>query len=947
MKHLVNKNFTSFKAKRVLLSLCAFASASFVALSAAATLAAYLDLTTYNASVNYQTENVGTTYFGGGSGTHASPFLISTSDHLRNLQKLNSLGLFNATTEFNMTADITYSGDALLPIGSDDMPFEGTFDGKGHKITSLVVNGYQTWDIGMFGYVSITGNLKNFILDKPTIYVGANTNGGSADSTNPLTSKLADAAKNLAVPSDASTGTGYINWTNGSSSATLTGFTTSVSDSSGKTYDVVYESSDTSLLSYDNSVWTTHATSTSANPTTDLYPVMLTARVYAETNGSVSAYTLERYQINVLGNGTITAARATLSGSSVTIETGVYKTIWPLDGSGSTSQYHTIYVGFFCGHLDGYAVFLGLVGGNDYGVSTNAKIIVSGRAALSNSSLVGRSRGDDVRDGTGSSQYGHTFDFGKDVTTFNYSACAKPYASSPNYYYRYSSSGSAAGNMAKQISYSSALTKKYLKLPSGYTDEDTYKYMRIYSTASKNTSVDYSYKDSNNVTQYVNNATALNFSEPLSAAVDTGLRTWRYNMSAIGDRNNDGYTDEKDIIKSDDKNNTIDFDSNYSYVQNRLDSSTYKVNFNVPLGYCVNNGFWVYTKGDNQDIVNTVTGKNKFKLTFTITYVATTNKTNKRLNSWQVLYNANNQDIHSYQPLYSNSRYYYGLYYKDAAMQNCLWYDLNHPYQYNSNLGRYAPLTDDSGNEVSKYTPVTIVADGTLQTATATIDVNRDDASFWAAYFANYFSADTWYPCFALGMGQTDTTSGSTYTSHLYHAEATSYTNATYITDSNWSEHFAVWNGPFVNPGAGNTIHSQRGLFDINNPTAASAQFYNSWFTLDGTMDMNVLSFSSIFTNANGNVASTMNNVDYLYDASSLVFDNTTGSTTYDTFTTWNKASDVKVGFNVSTALATGNATYYYYRNNADPYTVHADYTNAAYIPTNTTGYSVASFTSR
>jgi len=499
--------------------------------------------------------------------------------------------------------------------------------------------------------------------------------------------------------------------------------------------------------------------------------------------------------------------------------------------------------------------------------------------------------------------------------------------------------------MAKQITYSSALTKAYLKLPTGYTDEDTYKYMRIYPTASKNTAVTYKYYDANNVEQTVTGATGIHFSEPLAAAVDTGLRTYRYNMAAIPDRNGDGIVDEDDIIKSDDYNNKIDFDTNYSYVTSRLDSSRFKVNFNLPLGYCVNNGFWIYTKGDNADIINTITGKNEFKLNFTINYVATTNSTTKTLNSWQILYNANNQDIHSYQPLYQNSRYYYGLYYKDAAMQNCLWYDLNHPYTYSPTDSRYV-----EGD--SKYTPVTIVADGKLQTANVTINVNRDDGGFWSAYFGDYFSSDTWYPCFAIGMGRTDDGVPGNYTSYLKQAEASTYETATEITQGasgNWAQHLAVWNGPFVNPSdePEDQVYSQRGLFDINNVGDAKAQFFNSWFTLNGNVNMDILSFSSVFTNANGNVASTMNNVDYVYDPSSLVFDSNTGSETYDTYTSWNKTSDTKVSFDVTTALTTGNATYYFYRNSADPFTVHADYSNVAYMPTNGTGYSQAAFTQR
>ena len=935
------------KTRRKLEIIAACASACLVAISSATSLAAYIDITVFENSVNYTTENVGTTYFGGGTGTSASPFLLSSPTHLRNLQRLNSLGLFNVSTNFQLSADIVWDSTPLLPIGSDDMPFDSVFDGMGHKISGLIVDGYQTWDIGMFGYVSITGIVRNFILDAPTVYVGTNTDGGSADSTNPLHALLKTAGQNMPVPSTTNTGTGYINWTNGTSSATLTGFPSTTTGSNGSTYQISWESSDAALLSYDSGVWTTHATATSSNPTTDLYPVMLTGHVFAETNGMVSAYTLERYQVNVLGNGLITSTMATLSntstGTSVEVQTGVYKTLWPLDADNGTTDFHSSYVGFFCGHLDGYAVFLGLVGGNDYGVATNAKIIVSGRVVESSSSLIGRSRGDDVRDGTGSSQYGHTFDFSKNVTTYSYAACAKPY--NGTYYYRYNSTGTASGNMAKQITYSSALTKAYLKLPTGYTDEDTYKYMRIYPTASKNTAVTYKYYDANNVEQTVTGATGIHFSEPLAAAVDTGLRTYRYNMAAIPDRNGDGIVDEDDIIKSDDYNNKIDFDTNYSYVTSRLDSSRFKVNFNLPLGYCVNNGFWIYTKGDNADIINTITGKNEFKLNFTINYVATTNSTTKTLNSWQILYNANNQDIHSYQPLYQNSRYYYGLYYKDAAMQNCLWYDLNHPYTYSPTDSRYV-----EGD--SKYTPVTIVADGKLQTANVTINVNRDDGGFWSAYFGDYFSSDTWYPCFAIGMGRTDDGVPGNYTSYLKQAEASTYETATEITQGasgNWAQHLAVWNGPFVNPSdePEDQVYSQRGLFDINNVGDAKAQFFNSWFTLNGNVNMDILSFSSVFTNANGNVASTMNNVDYVYDPSSLVFDSNTGSETYDTYTSWNKTSDTKVSFDVTTALTTGNATYYFYRNSADPFTVHADYSNVAYMPTNGTGYSQAAFTQR
>lgn len=932
------------------LSVIAASLSSFaIAVSAATTLAAYIDVATYNVSVNYETEGVGATYFGGGSGTTAAPYLIGTADHLRNLQKLNSLGMFNSATVFNMSADITWTGDALLPIGSDDMPFEGVFDGKGHTITSLVVNGNQTWDIGMFGYVSITGTIKNFILDKPTINVGANTNGGNADSTNPLHPRLKTAGQGLPVPSATTSGTGYLTWTNGTSSATLSNtLPSSVTDTGGLTYSVLWESSDATKLSNENGIWTTHATSGSEYPDTDLYPVMLTGKVLAEVNGHIMAYTLERYEINVLGNGKITTATTsisnTTSGTTVEVQTGIFKTIWPLDADNGTTTYHGVYVGFFCGHLDGYAIYLGLVGGNAYGTTTNAKIVVSGRAAKSNTSLIGRCRGDDVRDGTGSNQYGHTFDFSKNVTTYSYAACAKPY--NGTYYYRYNSSTSNSyfnGNMARQNSQSNDLTKAYLKLANGSTDTETYKYMRLYPTARKTTGLTYTYVDGSGQTQTVTNANALHFSEPLAAAVDTKKRTWYYDMTNIPDRNGDRTVDEDDIIKSDDNNHTKDFETYWPDYESDLDSTNYTMNLNVPLGYSANNCMWVYTKGDSQDIINTITGKNTFKLTFTINYVATTTEANKTKNSWQILYNANNQDIHKFQPLYDRyewiedqNRYgtvMYGFYYKDAAMQNCLWYDLHHPYTYSNSLSRYAEID-------SKFTPVTIVADGALHTSTVTITVDRNDSSFWAAYYENYFSSDTWYPCFAIGPGKSDS---------LTHWKATSYTAANQITNSNWASYYSVWKGPFTTNNSSYDPDVTKSQRAINNDTD---QFYNSTFALDGDLSIDVLSFSSIFTNANGNVASTMNNVDYLYNAASCTFDTTTNtsSSTYDAYSVWNRASDVRVGFDVTTALATGNATYYYYRElGSDGFgaTVHADYTNASYVPTNTAGYTTATFTKR
>ncbi|MDD6226596.1 MAG: hypothetical protein PUB23_02460, partial [Bacilli bacterium] len=182
-------------------------------------------------------------YFAYGSGSKDNPFRISTSDHLRNLQKLNSLGVFDENTYFQLDAEITYEGDALLPIGTDDMPFNSKFDGMGHTITDLVVNGANTRDVGMFGYVGINGKVSNMILNHPTINLTANTAGdynatssGSLSTTNYLDSVLNSAenpaAKGLSNPTYSKNGT-----------ETLTFTSTSITDSNGVIYTIDYSSS--------------------------------------------------------------------------------------------------------------------------------------------------------------------------------------------------------------------------------------------------------------------------------------------------------------------------------------------------------------------------------------------------------------------------------------------------------------------------------------------------------------------------------------------------------------------------------------------------------------------------------------------------------------------------------------------------------------------------------
>lgn len=88
-------------------------------------------------------------YFAGGDGSKDNPFRITNAVHLYNLAWLQYLGYFNRREGFNNDRDQTYfaldgnidmRGRAIPPIGTEEYPFIGQFDGNGHKVTNLTIS---------------------------------------------------------------------------------------------------------------------------------------------------------------------------------------------------------------------------------------------------------------------------------------------------------------------------------------------------------------------------------------------------------------------------------------------------------------------------------------------------------------------------------------------------------------------------------------------------------------------------------------------------------------------------------------------------------------------------------------------------------------------------------------------------------------------------------------
>ncbi len=112
-----------------------------------------------------------------GSGTEASPYLISSAQALESLAKqVNDGALKTEGVYFRQTADIDLSGfknNSWVPIGnitgsggSTDRTFDGIYDGNGFRIKNFVFEDTTRKYYGLFGLLSESAVIKNLTLDK-------------------------------------------------------------------------------------------------------------------------------------------------------------------------------------------------------------------------------------------------------------------------------------------------------------------------------------------------------------------------------------------------------------------------------------------------------------------------------------------------------------------------------------------------------------------------------------------------------------------------------------------------------------------------------------------------------------------------------------------------------------------------------------------------------------
>lgn len=139
-------------------------------------------------------------YFKSGSGTESDPYVIDNKYHLYNLAWLQNTGKLEGTHYYfeldrDLTSSVDMSGMVLPPIGNDEYPFTGVFNGNGKTIENLTVStnknvltnsplqsgaSYEfSRAVGLFGMTGTDADgvaeISNFILKNPVVEVSDET----------------------------------------------------------------------------------------------------------------------------------------------------------------------------------------------------------------------------------------------------------------------------------------------------------------------------------------------------------------------------------------------------------------------------------------------------------------------------------------------------------------------------------------------------------------------------------------------------------------------------------------------------------------------------------------------------------------------------------------------------------------------------------------------------
>ncbi len=110
--------------------------------------------------------------FDGGKGTEKDPYLISGAEQFDAIRKYSGYS-------FRLTKDIDISKlGSWVPVGSQSAPFSGTIDGAGKTVSGLTINMASSSYVGLIGYLSNVGYIKNLKVKTSASGVAAGSYAG-------------------------------------------------------------------------------------------------------------------------------------------------------------------------------------------------------------------------------------------------------------------------------------------------------------------------------------------------------------------------------------------------------------------------------------------------------------------------------------------------------------------------------------------------------------------------------------------------------------------------------------------------------------------------------------------------------------------------------------------------------------------------------------------------
>ncbi|MBL7153176.1 MAG: hypothetical protein ISS79_05630 [Phycisphaerae bacterium] len=119
--------------------------------------------------------------YAGGSGTQTDPYQISRSADWQQLTNTPT----DWDKHFVLTEDLDLSATiSLSPVGNDLSNFTGFFEGNGHVIRNAVLNEAAPWNVGLFGKLGVSGEIRNLGAEEVSITGGQYCVGGLVGQSN-------------------------------------------------------------------------------------------------------------------------------------------------------------------------------------------------------------------------------------------------------------------------------------------------------------------------------------------------------------------------------------------------------------------------------------------------------------------------------------------------------------------------------------------------------------------------------------------------------------------------------------------------------------------------------------------------------------------------------------------------------------------------------------------